>query len=101
MTTALVDSPQNLVVEYRRAPETVVPETISPVSLTHLLREDVGAKRRPGSLEARWVPDPRGEQRLSCTWVPRTGAEASAPSTASHIPANGLLRGGRSDDSGR
>jgi hypothetical protein len=31
---------------------------------------------RPGSLDARWVPDPRGS-RLICIWVPRTDAATS------------------------
>ena len=96
MTTAVVDSPENeqalalwfldnLVVEHRCAPDmgTVVLETTSPVGLTHPLHEDLRPKQRSHRLECRWVPDHRGEQSRICIWVPRTGAEAPAPSLES------------------
>lgn len=91
MTTALVATPENdqmfaswsldaIVVGHGVAPEmdTVAHEMTLPVRPAHLLHMDVLPKGRPGSLVARWVPDPLGEQGLVCLWVPQTGTEASA-----------------------
>jgi hypothetical protein len=54
----------------------LVLEMAQPVRSAPSRRGDVQADR-PGSLVARWVPDPRGETGLICTWVPGTGTEAS------------------------
>jgi hypothetical protein len=45
-----------------------------PVRLTSALRGD----DQPGSLVARWIPDPHAASGLICTWVTRNGTEASA-----------------------
>jgi hypothetical protein len=83
MTTAVVESREKdqalawspfeaVVVEDASAPDvaTVVLKTAWPVCSVPPLYEDVRPKRGPGSLVARWVPDPRGESGLICTWVP-------------------------------
>jgi hypothetical protein len=94
MTTAVVDAPEieeelaqafldTLVVEHPDTLETETPvlEMALPVGSALLLHKIVRPNRRPGRrLEARWVPDPRGEQALICIWVPRTGADAPEPS---------------------
>ena len=90
MTTAVVEFPESdqarawlsfdtLVVRHGTAAEidTALPEMIPPVRSVPSLHKVVQPERRPGSLVARWVPDPRGESGLICSWVPRTGTEAS------------------------
>ena len=93
MTTAVVDAPEReevlaqafldtLVVERPGAPETEtsVLDMAPTVGSALPLHDVVRPNRRPGRrLEARWVPDPRGDQALICIWVPRTGADASEP----------------------
>ena len=102
MTTAVVDAPEiedpeseeelaqvffdTLVVDRPLAPETgtAVLEMAVPSDWASSLHEVVRPNRRPRRrLEARWVPDPRGQQTLICIWVPPTGAAASAPSVQS------------------
>ena len=94
MTTAVVDSPENervpagwlpddtLLVELHCLPEMggLVIETASPAGSAHLLPEDVFREQRLGQLDARWVPAPRGEQGLICSWVRRDRGNALAPS---------------------
>jgi len=90
VTTAVVEFPESdqarawlsfdtLVVRHGTAAEidTALPEMIPPVRSVPSLHKVVQPERRPGSLVARWVPDPRGESGLICSWVPRAGTEAS------------------------
>jgi hypothetical protein len=91
VTTAVIDSTENeqglpscldtLVVEHRCAPaiDNAVLEIALPVGSAPSGHEDIRPKRQPGYLDARWIPDPLGEQGLICIWVHRTGEEASAP----------------------
>lgn len=91
MTTAVLDVPEidvalaqvvldTMVVEDPGAAETEssVFEMELPIRpalpLHEVVRSNGGSGRR---LEARWVPDPRGEQALICIWVPPSGSEAS------------------------
>jgi hypothetical protein len=90
VTTAVVEFPENdqvlasstlhaMAVGHGKAAEvdTVALEMTLPVRSTPPLRGDALPNRRPGSLVARWVPDPRGESGLICIWVPDAGTEAS------------------------
>jgi len=90
VTTAVVELPENdqasawlsfdtLVVRRDSTAETdpALPEMVPPLRSVPSLHEVVQPERRPGSLVARWVPDPRGESGLICIWVPRAGTEAS------------------------
>jgi hypothetical protein len=92
VTTAAIESTENsqglapfldtLVVDHRcwaREMDAGVLGMALPVGSAPPLHEDVGPKRRSGHLDARWVPDPLGEQGLICIWVHRTGEESSAP----------------------
>jgi hypothetical protein len=54
-----------------------LPEMVPPLRSVPSRHGFVQPEGRPGSLVARWVPDPRGESGLICTWVPRAGTEAS------------------------
>ena len=71
---------QTVVIENESAPEIDSPvlETTLPFSSMGPRREDARPPRRPGRLIARWIPDPRGERGLICTWVSRNGTEPSA-----------------------
>jgi hypothetical protein len=90
VTTAFVESLENdqllhslsldtMAARHSSAPEvdSVVLEMTLPVGSAPPLRGDVLPNSRPGSLVARWVPDPRGESGFICIWVPHTGTEAS------------------------
>jgi hypothetical protein len=90
VTTAVVEFPESdqarawlafgtLVVRHGTAAEidNALPEMIPPVRSVSSLHQVVQPGKRPGSLVARWAPDPRGESGLICIWVPRTGTEAS------------------------
>ena len=88
MTTAVVESPGNdrvlaslsldtIVVGHGSAPEvdTAVLEMDVAIRSASPLHGGDQSEGRPGSLVARWVPDPRAGSGLICTWVPRSGTE--------------------------
>jgi hypothetical protein len=80
VTTAVLDFTE---IEQALEPgflDSLVLEMALPVRSAPPLCHEVRPQRRPGRLEARWVPDPSGEPGLICIWEPRTGAAASTPS---------------------